>query len=290
METQAKYFFVGVSIIVFTICIVVAVMWLSNKTTGESKKYAIYFRSQTLGGLQKDGDVTMKGIKVGTVATLQISQKNIEEVKVVVRLDSQAPVKKDTQAVIRRSLLTGIAQIDLVKGTQASDSLDEVILGEEYPIIPEGKTDLEEIAESLPELVNKTGEIVRSIRTVLSEENAEKIRTILTNTEKASADLSKSLQNINKLASDVSETSGSLRQTLDSIKQTSTNLDSKFAETLKSVRVAADVITQQSVTIGQSVNEASQALARTLESFEEPQALLAGPKKGTLGPGERVMP
>jgi len=167
MESKANYALVGAIVIALVACLLGAALWISQTTAGQSQSfYTIYFMEHSLSGLQVDSDVTMKGIRIGKVRSFKLSPIDIERVKVVVEVAEDSPIKHDTEAVISRNILTGLASIDLTGGTAGSSFRKGVPTGEKYPIIPEGRTELATIADSLPGLVEDLGKLATEARLV----------------------------------------------------------------------------------------------------------------------------
>ncbi len=314
MESQAKYLFVGSVVIALVAFTVVAVLWLSEaRSYRNAEYYDIYFREHTLYGLQMNSDVTMRGIKVGSVMGLSISKENVENVLVRIAVQGGTPVKTDTEAQLNRNLLTGFASIDLRKGTQNAGRLVAVLPGQTYPVIPEGKTELEQVADSLPEVVNHIGEITQRVRLLFSEENLQSTSKIIKNVEKISDSLAASSTDIEQLITKVSTMSEKIEKTSDSIRNFTAKgterldglsseltqglqelkgviqqLNGKSNELVQSIVRSADVVAGELRTISQSVQVATSAASSTLESYEQPARILAGPNERALGPGERV--
>ena len=82
-------------------------------------------------------------------------RRKFNRVRVVVRVDGRAPIRVNTVAVVTRNFVTGIAAITLVTPEPAGEVLAAVPEGERYPVIGEGRSDLDEIA-ALLEISEKT--------------------------------------------------------------------------------------------------------------------------------------
>jgi len=218
MESQVNYSRVGIFISVGLVCLVVALLWLSKVyTAGSTDLYVIYFGNHSLDGLQKDSVVSMKGIRVGSVKNYKISAEDIQKVEVLISLDRGIPVKTDSRAVLRRNLLTGLAKIDLVGGTQGS----ELLKGHKHalPEIKEDITDFDRIADSVPELLNKIESIAGRLTSVLSDENLEHFN--------------ETLDSLNKFTKSLSNSSDPLANTLKNIEDISLKLANVISEVEK---------------------------------------------------------
>ena len=312
MESQAKYVLVGSVVLALMGLIIFAILWLSEaRSYRNAQYYDIYFREHTLYGLQVNSDVTMRGIKVGSVLSLNISSQNVENVRVRISVGGGTPVKMDTEAQLNRNLLTGFASIDLRKGTQNSPLLTEIPPGESYPIIPEGKTELEQVADSLPEVFAKVGEITERAGKLLSDENIQSGTRILHNIDRVTAsvadhsdDIAKLVERANSLSEKLEKATDSIRslankgtEKLDGIsneliagvselKGVMSQLNGKSGELVQSIIRSADVVAGQLRSISQNVQTVAETASSTLEGYEQPSRLLSGPNEKALGPGE----
>jgi ABC-type transporter Mla subunit MlaD len=97
----------------------------------------------------------MLGVSVGRVEAYAVDPRTMNRVRVRIRVSSLTPVTPATEAIVRRNLLTGIARIALTPPAGASPALlTAVPEGEEFPIIPEGQSDLDQIADAANRIAN----------------------------------------------------------------------------------------------------------------------------------------
>ncbi len=280
MEPDAKYVLVGGVLIVLSVLFVGALLWVSNITDQSSiERYNIYFKNQSLAGLQVDSAVTMKGIKVGTVRDVKIVPRDIERVLVQIGLEAGSPVKVDTKAVIQRNLLTGIANIDLVGSTQEAKALLQPIKGQGLPIIPEGQTGLEAIQRTAPELLERTSLLVERVAQFLSPENKVSFEKVLNNLEAITGHASGDDNEIARALREVRQLAADMRVLVK-------NLDERSNQFAGSVNTAAQVLSHDSARLSKDIGLASRRIATTMESFEDPKTAFFGPEQSALGPGE----
>ncbi len=315
MESSANYTLVGLFVAIATVVFVVLLFWLTEISGKRNTRFfTVYFRKHTLAGLQVDSSVTMKGIKVGTVADYHISPQSVEEVKVTLRLGNDIPVKKDTAAVLKRNLLTGIAFIDLIGSSDESTFRKDIPEGESYPVIPEGESELDKIAESIPAVLSELSLMTARASAVFSEKNITSLENSLQNIEKLTGafanrqeDIEKMISNMSQTAVDISAASKSLRSfsdgansslesmssgattTLSSMNTAISGLDERAKEISASVNAVTQVLTQEITNTSQSIATAADSISRTAEGFENPKSIIAGPPESTLGPGERAI-
>jgi phospholipid/cholesterol/gamma-HCH transport system substrate-binding protein len=312
MDPKAKYTLVGAVVAVLLVLIVAAILWLSEAGgLRHAKYYTIYFRQHTLSGLQVDSAVTMRGIKVGSVASLEISRRNIERVRVVITLDPDTPIKTNTVAIINRNLLTGFASLDLARGTQDAPPLVEAPPGQDYPIIPEAKNELEQLTDTLPDLLDKVGQIASRFHSLLSDENVTAISETLKNVEQLTASLADNKEKLDSVIRTIetsAEEFAKISKTLDTFANNNdrrlARVSDEFVASLQELRTTiadfhhgssdlisslsgtAQLLSQQIGVIAQNVSQTAESISRTFEAYEQPRTLFSGPPRGALGPGE----
>lgn len=304
MELESKYTIAGLFVLVVSVLILVTLLWLSDAGGRRgTKEYAVIFTDHSLDGLQKDSVVTMKGIKVGTVESFSINDDNIEIVQAILRIDKKIPVKVNMKAVVRRNVLTGLAWIDLVGGTQEAMELAEVS-DDSPPVIAEGKSEIDKLASSLPALIKQASETLGYVRELFSEENtkhlsitlqnisditaklnnsSKQLDSILNNADTALLRVAKTTEHFEGVASGLNQGVSEIRNDLQVAVQ---QFNSESVETLRSVRTSADAVSKEFVLMSQSVDEASQSISRTMEAFEQPRDILTGTPRESFGPGE----
>jgi phospholipid/cholesterol/gamma-HCH transport system substrate-binding protein len=115
------------------------------RAISQETRMRIVFEGGSASGLRRGGGVTFDGVQVGEVLSLKLD--NPRKVVAEVRVDKNAPIRKDTVAGLEYQGLTGIAAISLVGGESAD------------PPVPAGK-------DGIPTLVADLSEI-QSIRDTL---------------------------------------------------------------------------------------------------------------------------
>jgi len=320
MEAKAKYMLVGSTVSILSILLVVAMIWISEVGGHkDTRKYTINFEKYSLAGLQKDSAVTMKGISVGNVTKLKISPNNIEQVKVIIELDAGTPVKKDTEAVIDRNLLTGLAHIDLINSHQESALLDKVPPGEEFPVIPEGQVGLEAmITATLPNLLTNVDNMVSNANEMFSPGNRLLLHEMLLDISSATKKLSASQAKLSNLLEEATELAGesrivvhnldkraaaveksvnesinllkkkiqSVTPLITQLQQTAANWDTNTGQLSREVSASAGTITLEVEYLTEELVKTAQQISDTLDEYKNPREIILGPDHSSLGPGE----
>src|SRR6201997_4115640 len=163
METRAHYVAVGAFVLAVIFLAFVAVLWLGrSEFAQDTKRYYIYFRG-SVAGLTKGSQVQYNGIPVGRVVDIRVGPDNLEQIQVTVEIDTSiVHIKSDARAYLDSNILNGIATIQIRGGTrEASDLIPEP--GHRYPVIKAGRSELEEVKASLPELLKDLKEAAPSV-------------------------------------------------------------------------------------------------------------------------------
>ena len=313
MEAKAKYMLVGSTVSILSILLVVAIIWLAEMGGHKNtRKYTIYFQKYSLAGLQEDSAVTMKGIRVGSVARLKISPENIEQVQVIIEVNAGTPIKKDTEAVIDRNLLTGLAHIDLINSHQETALLTTVPPGEEFPVIPEGQAGLETIiTTTLPNLLANVDNMVRNANDMFSPENRQLLQEMLLDVSAATRKLSNSQAQLSHLLEEATKLAGESRTVVHDLDLRAATVEKSVTETIamlqEKIQAVTPLIRQLQDTAGNLNNAVSdsagtialeveylseelaktaQQLSDTLEEYKNPREIILGPDRSSLGPGE----
>jgi phospholipid/cholesterol/gamma-HCH transport system substrate-binding protein len=316
MESEARYTLVGAVIVALVAATVAAVVWLKGAGTQEHvQRYSIYFQRQPLDGLQVNADVTMLGVSIGRVEGYAVDTRTMNRVRVTVRVAAQAPVTKQTTAVVQRNLVTGIARIALSPPGEAGpiEPYRTVAAGEEYPVIAEGQSDLAEIQNAVNRMAKSGTIALDNLNAVLNPENREALGATIANARDITAALNARMERIDAVAgalaltaADIGQASRDVAASVRLMQESARPAVGQAQATLQDVSRAADRLERETAAVAQRVDNAVEAgslelsatarelrataalLARTLDRVRDPRTLLLGPNEEQLGPGERI--
>lgn len=286
MEPEARFTAIGAVLLVLVLAAAAATVWLTRSgPRAEFRYYTIYFERQSLQGLQVGGDVEMRGVQVGRVERFSIARDNINRVQVTIRIDARTPVSTDTVAVVGRKLLTGIARIDLVTPGAPGPELVEVRSGERYPVIAEGQSDFEQIADAANRLAATGTRVLSNVEELLNEENRKAIAEMLASVRSTSEAIREAAQATSTQASatlrDVSRateaTTGQANATLRDISRAAGALER-----------AADAGVNELRATTQELRASVDIIARSADRLDDPRSAIFGPNPAQLGPGEKL--
>jgi phospholipid/cholesterol/gamma-HCH transport system substrate-binding protein len=279
VEPDAKYTYVGLAVIALVAMTVAVGVWFAKVGSKDATTYyKVYFQRHSLAGLKQDADVTMKGIKVGSVRSLRISADNIERVGVVLEVARDLPIKETTRAVIDRNLLTGLASVDLTGGTHDSPPLRDT-KEEPYPLIPEGSPKLEKLQKSIPAVLEQIDKLLTKANHFLSDENQESLSRTLTHLESLSG----------TLAERDDELLLHMTKTAEAAATLTTSVEKRLEEISASLRGSSDALLFEISTVARDFSAVLREFSATLERYKDPRAIILGPGRDALGPGERAL-
>jgi phospholipid/cholesterol/gamma-HCH transport system substrate-binding protein len=181
METRAHYVAVGAFVLAVIFLAFVAVLWLGRAEFGQqAKRYYIFFNG-SVAGLNKGSQVQYNGIPVGRVVDIRVDPANLEQIQVMVEIDTSiVDIKSDARAFLEANILNGIATIQIRGGTREASELLPAP-GHKYPVIKAGRSELEEVKASLPELVADLKAAAHGINALLDDQNRQAVSDTLRN-------------------------------------------------------------------------------------------------------------
>jgi len=235
METRAHYVAVGAFVLAVIFLAFVAVLWLGHAEFGQqAKRYYIFFRG-SVAGLNKGSQVQYNGIPVGRVVDIRVDPANLEQIQVMVEIDTSiVDIKSDARAFLDANILNGIATIQIRGGTREASELMPAA-GHKYPVIKAGRSELEEVKASLPELVADLKAAAHSINALLDEQNRQAVSDTLRNIQTISGALVEPSKQVNDVVDDANKAVVELRTFFQNLDQSYTEkggLKDQLSQTL----------------------------------------------------------
>ncbi len=157
MEIRARYFLIGLFVLVIAAGIVGFTYWL-YATGGlvQRTTYQVRFDG-TVSGLSEGSQVQFNGIEVGEVTTLSLDPDNPGAVLATIAIDKATPVRADTHVGLAFSGLTGTAAVSLVGG--ASDAALLASSDGHPPLLVADAADLKDLTQSARDALNQLNDI-----------------------------------------------------------------------------------------------------------------------------------
>lgn len=278
MEPEARFTAIGAILLALLLAAAAATVWLTRSgPRSDFRYYTIYFERQSLQGLQVGGDVEIRGVQVGRVERFSIARDNINRVQVTIRIDGRTPVSTNTVAVVGRKLLTGLARIDLVTPGKPGPELTALNVGERYPVIAEGQSDLEQIADAVNGLAAKGASVLKSVDELLNAENRDAIAETLASIRGMADAIRKTAERAERVAVSADAATKEARVTLRDLSRAAAALER-----------TADVGVNELRATTQELRSSAEIVARTADRLDNPRTVIFGPSPSQLGPGEKL--
>ena len=218
METRANYAAVGAFVLCMVVLALVAVLWLAGgELNAEQKRYSIYFTGP-VSGLKEGATVEYNGVPVGKVEDVRIDPQNVALIRTTVEIDPELPIKTDAVATVQSNLLSGLAFVQIVGGTQDAPPL-RAQSDEPYPVIKSVPSTLASVAASGPELVNKLNETVDRFSLLLDQKNREALSESIENLRVFTAGLAERNKDLAELAGNATAATAAASSLLGSIER-----------------------------------------------------------------------
>lgn len=292
MESKVNYLLVGSFVIVFFIGLVGFVIWLEGfRSVDDDVMYKVYFE-ESVAGLSPSASVKYRGVNIGIVESIRINSSNSEEIELLLKVNKEAPIKKDSVAVLEFHGLTGLAFIELEGGSKDSPLLTSQ--AGEIPVIKSAPSAFGKINDSLPEIAMNLQEALNRINTLLSNDNLSNFSALMENTEEITDFIKSHNEDIGALFKTgltlEEKASTSLEKSADAadeIKQ----LAQAFSHSLKrgdyNLRAMSASSREQADLLLEKLNTLSIELEQTILSIQNnPRHLLFKETVPRLGPGE----
>lgn len=314
METEGRYTLVGILVLAVVAALAAALVWLAGAADRIAyQTYTLYFQKQSLDGLAVGSAVKMRGIKVGVVDSYRFARGGDEAVAVIARIDEGVPVHTGAEAYIKRNLVTGIAAVEIDNGPSTNPLLVQAPPGERYPVIAEGSSDIDRVATAVSRLSVNGAQVLEKMNSLLSEDNQRAIGRTLANLDELSSHLAANKQSLDALVQGMRDAADEFRFAGASISQAATRAEGSIvgvgdhanaalkeavAAMEKLQRDAALIATRiqqfadtgslEMTNVSRDVRTSADALTTAGQRLSEPRAILFGPSRQQLGPGEKL--
>lgn len=201
METRANYILIGA----FTVAGMLGILgfFLLFASVELDRQFDYYdVRFPSVSGLNNASDVRFSGLPVGQVVDVRLAPERDGTIVVRLEVDAETPIRADSVATIEAQGVTGVSFVGISGGTPEAPFLEDIAAGS-IPEIQAGRSVLQVLSEDAPALLSETLMIVSEIGDLLTDENRNLLKSILVNTESASAEFANSLQNFSTVADTV---------------------------------------------------------------------------------------
>ena len=195
MENKARYTVVGLFLIIFSVAAIAFVLWQARFSLAEKKLYEYRIYSTTsIAGLKENSFVEYKGLVIGSVKKIIINPKNIEQIEIILEIDTPKIIKKDSFAVIQSQGITGNKNIEIDGGSLNSPTL--IPKEGSFLTIPLKASFFDTITKDAGNITENMNSVLVNLNALLNKENINNISSILLNLNESSKKISTTLEKV----------------------------------------------------------------------------------------------
>ncbi|WP_103628252.1 MlaD family protein [Campylobacter concisus] len=233
MENRNSYTIVGMFFIACLTAFAIFIWWMTSKnnTKVDFKEYYIH-TSELPSGLKVDSTVKFIGVPAGSVSDINFVDDKNALINITMKIREDLPIKADSIASIEVQAISGVASINISRGTKDFKPGDKPILKLEESLLSK----LGNNAENITLKINQTLDKVDGF---FSAENISHIESILRNIDKFTQVLTdeNGLSEVDSIVKNVKNFTDSLNKT--DTKELAKNLN-KLIASANSVFVSAN--------------------------------------------------
>ena len=286
MESKANYTMVGIAVVFLTLGLVTIGLWLSIGFDHKNYGYYTVYMKESIAGLTDESLVRYNGVKVGTIAKIDLNKNNPQEVKLLLKIEEGTPIFEQTRATLVTQGITGTTFLGLSANSPSKISL-KIQSGERYPIIAYEPSFLNQLQKTVTDLS-------QTMKQFLSEENAKNLERSLKSLSKIMSVFSDNETSINDTLRQMPELTKNLQSSVNSFDKMSRDLSTagqQLSLTMRSTKEAIDQVSQQALPTAMSLLKRIDVIAGDLEEVSEkmgrnPSVLIWGSPPLKKGPGE----
>lgn len=181
MEPRAHHVLIGLFTVITLGSALLFALWLGKSSVDRDYAWYEIGFNRAVSGLSEGNAVQYSGIEVGDVVRLRLDPRDPRQVRALIRVYSDVPIKQDTRASLALANITGTMNIQLLGGTPQSPRLQGD--RDDPPLIQAEPSPLSSLLSNSEELFAQVDRLLTNANRLLSEENAESLTRTLDNLE-----------------------------------------------------------------------------------------------------------
>ncbi|MBL8672399.1 MAG: MCE family protein [Alphaproteobacteria bacterium] len=259
METNPRHVLVGAFVLALLAGIVGFLVWLSDPRTSTSTRAYIIYIDGKVTGLAAGTAVRYQGVPVGRVRSVRIMPDQAKFIEAVIEVDNALVLREGATATLERPGLTGQVFVQLSGG--APDSPILLARGDEQmPVIKYKAPPIDQIADDVPQLLNRTNALLADVASLVSADNRAQVTQTLANVAALTRALSDQADQIGQLVQTGARAMAAVELTVERYGAVGTALEGTAAATTDLAR---------------KVGSASDEATRTLQDLRATAASIA---------------
>lgn len=297
MERHANYALVGIVATALIIGGLVFAVWLGGSGLGNRDTYRIVFTGP-VSGLEKGGEVTFNGLKVGEIKRLRLAADDANHVLADISIDKNTPVRVDSLASIGMEGISGTSIVQISAGSPRRPLLRDVA-GAKPPVIRAKADATASLLQGGEQVVKRATEALDRVNRLLSDQTVADVAAAARSLRSVSDDLAANRAMIGRAASaaakadramdDARAAAAQVRRLADgdgrrAVASAADAMDDLKA-TVAEARTAVAGLSRQGGAMGASVTGTLQDLQRTSETLDALISDIRQDPRGVLGRG-----
>ncbi len=304
MYSHANYTVVGLFVVILSIALLAAGLWFSADMSGNDEKRYLVLPDEPMTGLSYNSAVKYQGVDVGRVRELGLDDDG--EVRILISVQRNVPVRADTRARLASQGLTGLGHLELLPGTAAAGP--PVNGGHPYPVLPNAPSLRTRLESAVDEGLASVNLLAQQLEALLSDENIATINATMDHLERISGTLAENVDDIAVTLKEAGSLAQEARQVLEEAPETIARVQAtlvSFDDAAGRVAAAAEALKQTGAISNRTLERMDretlpqvnqllldiQGLTHTLERLgtelsEHPNRLIFGAPRRAPGPGE----
>lgn len=277
---------VGVFVLLGAGIIVAGAVWLGGTGWGEPQR-SLTARFAEVGQLRSGNNVTVRGVPVGRVESVELTGEGGVDVRMWLRED--APVPDRPVAVIRPSSLFGQWEVGIVPASAVPDLNPDSLPRPEGGIPGYAQADFAQLSEFTGEIAQNLSRITDRLEVAFNERTAENLASSVENFENASEELVTLLrqqrEGFGGFAEDLGQAGSTVRQAAARLDSTMSRLEAATEEgeleaILDNTEEATASMTRLSDELRTTTGRMNEVLARADTTFTGAQKMVDRVNRG----------
>jgi phospholipid/cholesterol/gamma-HCH transport system substrate-binding protein len=279
-----------VKIGIYVTAIIVALIWGINFLKGKDifdKIHTVYAFYDDIEGLQTTAQVSIKGLKVGTVSKIQLDQET-EKFKIELQIKSSYTIPDNSVAYLYSSDIMGNKAIKITTGDSPTMLPENATIktGKEADAFSLFMDDLPSIKNNLIITIKDVDSTFKNINRLFSNENIDNLSKSISHLEQTMQNISQllttlnqskknivaSLENIDSITSNLRNNTANINRIINNVSELSDSLKTvRIAEAVDELKAAIDKINSGTGSVGKLIYDESiyDNLAGSLNSLNE---------------------
>ncbi|WP_280549686.1 MlaD family protein [Halomonas sp. 11-S5] len=271
MEPRAHHVLIGLFTVITLGSALLFALWLGKSSVDRDYAWYEVGFNRAVSGLSEGNAVQYSGIEVGDVVRLRLDPRDPRQVRALIRVYSDVPIKQDTRASLALANITGTMNIQLLGGTPQSPRLEGD--RDDPPLIQAEPSPLSSLLSNSEELFAQVDRLLTNANQLLSEENAERLTRTLGNLEVVSQALVDQRAALGEAMARFGQAGEQLEASLESVSRLGETanglLDEEGRATLQSARRAMQSLEATTARLDRLTARHEGSLARGLQGVGE---------------------